>query len=464
MSGKIKTIYECQNCGAQFPKWSGRCLECGQWGSLVADIKDQKKIEEKDLLSKVLMGEISDLSQIKDEDSIRLISGISEIDRVLGGGLVKGSISLLSGEPGVGKSTILAQIADSLLKNNSKLADVLYISGEESASQVKLRLERLKCDLKKFKFIGETNLEKIISSVIKAQPGLLIVDSIQTIYSASLLSEAGGVGQIRMVAIKFMELAKKYNIPVFLIGHVTKDGQVAGPKSLEHIVDVVLYLENDGRGGHYILRSVKNRFGSVNEIGVLEMTGQGFEEVKNPSLSFLESDLSSAFPGSVFSCVIEGRRPFLINVQALVSRTVFGYPQRKSSGFDSNRLQVLSALISKRQKLDLMSHDIILNIVGGFKTNDPALDLAVSLAIISSLKNKYLNKKTIVLGELGLGGELRAISHLDLRLKEAEKMGFTTIILPKMSSIKEEEKLSNTFKKIKFIFVKSLDEALKNLI
>lgn len=464
MSGKIKTIYECQNCGAQFPKWSGRCLECGQWGSLVADIKDQKKIEEKDLLSKVLMGEISDLSQIKDEDSIRLISGISEVDRVLGGGLVKGSISLLSGEPGVGKSTILAQIADSLLKNNSKLADVLYISGEESASQVKLRLERLKCDLKKFKFIGETNLEKIISSVIKAQPGLLIVDSIQTIYSASLLSEAGGVGQIRMVAIKFMELAKKYNIPVFLIGHVTKDGQVAGPKSLEHIVDVVLYLENDGRGGHYILRSVKNRFGSVNEIGVLEMTGQGLEEVKNPSLSFLESDLSSAFSGSVFSCVIEGRRPFLINVQALVSRTVFGYPQRKSSGFDSNRLQVLSALISKRQKLDLMSHDIILNIVGGFKTNDPALDLAVSLAIISSLKNKYLNKKTIVLGELGLGGELRAISHLDLRLKEAEKMGFTTIILPKMSSIKEEEKLSNTFKKIKFIFVKSLDEALKNLI
>lgn len=464
MSGKIKTIYECQNCGAQFPKWSGRCLECGQWGSLVADIKDQKKIEEKDLLSKVLMGEISDLSQIKDEDSIRLISGISEVDRVLGGGLVKGSISLLSGEPGVGKSTILAQIADSLLKNNSKLADVLYISGEESASQVKLRLERLKCDLKKFKFIGETNLEKIISSVIKAQPGLLIVDSIQTIYSASLLSEAGGVGQIRMVAIKFMELAKKYNIPVFLIGHVTKDGQVAGPKSLEHIVDVVLYLENDGRGGHYILRSVKNRFGSVNEIGVLEMTGQGLEEVKNPSLSFLESDLSSAFSGSVFSCVIEGRRPFLINVQALVSRTVFGYPQRKSSGFDSNRLQVLSALISKRQKLDLMSHDIILNIVGGFKTNDPALDLAVSLAIISSLKNKYLNKKTIVLGELGLGGELRAISRLDLRLKEAEKMGFTTIILPKMSSIKEEEKLSNTFKKIKFIFVKSLDEALKNLI
>lgn len=463
MSEKIKTIYECQNCGAQFPKWSGRCLECGQWGTLLADIKDAKKIEEENILSKVGVAGITDLSQVKDSGNIRLSSGISEVDRVLGGGLVMGSINLLSGEPGVGKSTILAQIANSLLKNNQNLSDVLYISGEESASQVKLRLERLKCDLKKFKFIGETNLEKIISTVIKAKPAMLIVDSIQTIYSASILSEAGGVGQIRMVAVKFMELAKKYDIPVFLIGHITKDGQVAGPKSLEHIVDVVLYLENDGRGGHCVLRSVKNRFGSVNEIGVLEMTGLGFAEVKNPSLSFLDADLSLAFPGSVFSCVIEGRRPFLINVQALVSKTVFGYPQRKSSGFDSNRLQVLSVVISKKQKLDLMSQDIILNIVGGFKTNDPALDLAVSLAIISSFLNKELGGKTMVLGELGLGGELRAISHLDMRLKESEKMGFDTVILPDMTATKDREKLISSYKKLKFVFVKSLSEAIKTL-
>jgi len=461
MAEKIKTIYECQNCGAQSSKWNGRCLECGGWGTLVADIKDNKKIEEENMLSKIGLAGITDLSQLKDGGNIRLTSAISEVDRVLGGGLVMGSINLLSGEPGVGKSTILAQIANSLLKNNKNLSDVLYISGEESASQVKLRLERLKCDLKKFKFIGETNLEKIISTVVKSKPSMLIVDSIQTIYSASLLSEAGGVGQIRMVAVKFMELAKKYNIPVFLIGHITKDGQVAGPKSLEHIVDVVLYLENDGRGGHCILRSVKNRFGSVNEIGVLEMTGTGFDEVKNPSLSFLDGDLSLSFPGSVFSCVIEGRRPFLINVQALVSKTVFGYPQRKSSGFDSNRLQVLSAVISKKQKLDLMSQDIILNIVGGFKTSDPALDLAVSLAIISSFLNKELGGKTMVLGELGLGGELRSISHLDMRLKEVEKMGFDTVILPDMALAKDKEKLIAGYKKLNFIFAKSLTDAIK---
>ncbi len=463
MPEKIKTIYECQNCGAQFPKWSGRCLECGQWGTLVADIKDSKKAEEENLLNKIGTAGITDLSQLKNSETIRLVSGISEIDRVLGGGVVAGSINLLSGEPGVGKSTILAQIANSLIKNNNNFNDVLYISGEESASQVRLRLERLKCDLKSFKFIGETNLEKIISTVLKAKPAMLIVDSIQTIYSASILSEAGSVSQIRMVAVKFMELAKKYDIPVFLIGHITKDGQVAGPKSLEHIVDVVLYLENDGRGGHCVLRSVKNRFGSVNEIGVLEMTSLGFEEVKNPSLSFLETDLSLAFPGSVFSCVIEGRRPFLINVQALVSRTIFGYPQRKSSGFDSNRLQVLTAVISKKQKLDLMNQDIILNIVGGFKTNDPALDLAVSLAVISSFLNKELGGKKLVLGELGLGGELRPISHLDMRLKEVEKMGFDTVILPDMASAKDREKLISSYKKLKFVFARSLSEAIKTL-
>lgn len=463
MSEKIKTIYECRHCGAQFPKWSGRCLECGQWGTLQEELKDNRKIEEENLLKKISSAGIIDLSQIKDSGNIRLMSGISEIDRVLGGGLVAGSINLLSGEPGVGKSTILAQIANSLIKNNKNLTDILYISGEESASQIKLRLERLKCDLKSFKFIGETNLEKIISTVVKAKPAMLIVDSIQTIYSASILSEAGSVSQIRMVAVKFMELAKKYDIPVFLIGHITKDGQVAGPKSLEHIVDVVLYLESDGRGGHCILRSIKNRFGSVNEIGVLEMTGTGFDEVKNPSLSFVDGDLSLSFAGSVFSCVIEGRRPFLINVQALVSRTVFGYPQRKSSGFDINRLQVLSAVISKKQKIDLMNQDIILNIVGGFKTNDPALDLGVALAIISSFYNKELSGKTMVLGELGLGGELRPISHLDMRLKEVEKMGFDTVIIPEISSDKDKQKLINNFKKLEFVFAKNLAAAIKGL-
>ena len=462
MAEKIKTIYECQHCGAQFPKWSGRCLECGQWGTLIEDIKDNKKIAD-NIITKISISEVIDLSQAKDIQAIRWKSGISEIDRVLGGGLISGSIILLSGEPGVGKSTLLAQLSDFLVKKNKEFEDVLYISGEESAGQVKLRLERLKCDLAKFKFIGETNLEKIISSAIKLKPAMLIVDSIQTIYSASILSEAGGISQIRAVAIKFMELAKKYNIPVFLIGHITKDGQVAGPKSLEHIVDVVLYLENDGRGGHSVLRSVKNRFGSVNEIGVLEMTGDGFEEVKNPSISFLEGDLSLSFPGSVFSCVMEGNRPFLINIQALVSRTVFGYPQRKASGFDLNRLQVLSAVISKKQKLDLTNQDIILNIVGGFKTSDPALDLAVSMSIISSFLNKEIGKEKAVLGELGLSGEIRSVAYLDMRLREIEKMGFKEVILADIGSDKDRAKITSNFKKLNFIFVKNLSEVIKEV-
>lgn len=461
MADKIKTIYECKNCGAQSPKWSGRCLECGQWGTLSEDIRDSKKEAESDILSKVMSANIVDLENVSNFKADRFKSSISEIDRVLGGGLISGSLILLSGEPGAGKSTLLAQIADKIIKNNKKFSQVLYISGEESAGQVKLRLERLKCDLKSFKFIGETNLEKIISTAVKAKPDFLIVDSIQTIYSALIPGEAGGISQIRTIAIKFMELAKKYDIPVFLIGHITKDGQIAGPKSLEHIVDVVLYLENDGRSAYSVLRSAKNRFGSVNEIGVLEMTGSGFEEVKNPSSIFLDNDLSRFFPGSTFSCVIEGNRPFLINVQALVSKTVFGYPQRKSSGLDLNRLQVLAAVISKKQKIDLMNQDIILNIVGGFKASDPALDLAVCLSIVSSFLNKEILGKLVILGELGLGGELRPVSYLDMRLREAEKMGFSEVLLGDFLTQTEKGRLKEGFKKLNFVFVKNLSEAIE---
>lgn len=463
MISKIKTIFECQNCGAQFPKWSGRCLECGNWGTLVESLSDDKKKNEKTIIDKISSADVINLEDVSNFQSERFRTGVFELDRVLGGGLIQGSLILLSGEPGVGKSTLLAQISDSIVKNNKSFAKVLYISGEESAGQVKLRLERLKCNLKSFNFVSETNLEKIISTAIKNKPDLLIADSIQTIYSSLVPSEAGGVSQIRTIAVKFMELAKKYNIPVFLIGHITKDGQVAGPKSLEHIVDVVLSLENDNRGAYSILRSSKNRFGSVNEIGVLEMTGSGFEEVKNASSVFLDNDLSHSFPGSSFSCVVEGNRPFLINVQALVSRTVFGYPQRKSSGFDLNRLQVLSAVISKKQKLDLTNQDIILNIVGGLRASDPALDLAVSLSIISSYLNQEIIGKMAILGELGLGGELRPISYLDMRLREIEKMGFSDVLLSGSFTETEKEKIKNNFKKLKFIFVKNLSEAIKSV-
>ncbi|MFA5420472.1 MAG: DNA repair protein RadA [Patescibacteria group bacterium] len=462
MAGKVRTVYECSNCGAQFPKWSGRCLECGKWGTLGEEIVDDKKKNETEILSKISSADIIDLENISSAKTERLPSSILEVDRVLGGGLIPGSLILLSGEPGVGKSTLLAQIADKIIKNNKK-ESVLYVSGEESATQVKLRLERLSCNLKYFKFIGETNLEKIISTILKNKPDLLIIDSIQTIYSSLLPSEAGGVSQIRNIAVKFMELAKRYDIPVFLIGHITKDGQIAGPKSLEHIVDVVLNLENDGKSAYSVLRSSKNRFGSVNEIGVFEMTGDGFHEVKNPSSIFLEGDISHFFAGSSFSCVMEGNRPFLINVQALVSRTVFGYPQRKSSGFDLNRLQVLSAVISKKQKIDLSNQDIILNIVGGFKTADTALDLSVCLSVISSFLNKEVSRKIVFLGELGLGGELRPVSYLDSRLREIEKMGFSEVLLGDYLSNTEKDRLKKTFKKLSFVFCKNLGEAILNI-
>ncbi len=420
----LKTIFSCTNCGAQFPKWSGRCLECGSWGTLSAEVSDLKK-EKQSILEKNIGGaDIISLADIKDDPLLRFKSNFLEFDRVLGGGLVPGSLVLLSGEPGIGKSTLVAQIAAA-----TAISGTIYASGEESAVQVKGRLERLKLDLEKFRFISETNVEKIISSVLKAKPTLLIIDSIQTVYSSLVPSEAGSISQIRAATVKFLELAKENNIAIILIGHITKDGQVAGPKSLEHIVDTVLYLEREAGDGYCFLRSTKNRFGSVNELGVLEMTGDGFKEVKNPGSIFIETPIGD-ISGSVITCVMEANRSFLADVQALVSKTVFGYPQRKSSGFDLNRLAVLSAVISKRTKVNLTSQDIILNIAGGLKISDPALDLAVCAAIMSSYFNKNWPRDCLVLGEVGLGGELRPVSKLEARIKEAERLGFKEVVMP----------------------------------
>jgi DNA repair protein RadA/Sms len=400
-------------------------LECGSWGTLGEEIKDKQEDDKKKLVKAIGGADLVDLRQVDTLNLQRLVTGIGEVDRVLGGGIVPGSLILLSGEPGIGKSTLVAQIADALAKNNL----VVYASGEESAAQVKGRLERLGCSLDNLRFIGETNIEKIISSVLKAEPDLVIVDSIQTVYSSLIPSEAGGINQIRGGAVKFMELAKEHDISVILIGHITKDGQVAGPKSLEHIVDTVLYLEAETNNNYCLLRASKNRFGSVNELGILEMTGTGFKPVENPSLVFIDSSHAD-LAGSVIGCVVEGTRPFLVDIQALVSKTVFGYPQRKASGFDLNRLQVLSAVLTKRTKVNLTSQDIILNVVGGLRLNDPALDLAVCAAIMSSNYNKSFDRHTIVLGEVGLGGEIRAVSKIEQRLAEAEKLGFTTAIIP----------------------------------
>jgi len=440
----IKTIFACSNCDAQFPKWSGRCSECGSWGTLSEEIHDKKEDIKKDTISKIGSADLIDLKKVDTLNLKRLTTGISEIDRVLGGGFVPGSLILLSGEPGIGKSTLVAQIADALSKDRL----VIYVSGEESAAQVKGRLERLNCSLDNLRFIGETNIEKIISSVLKAKPDLIIIDSIQTVYSSLIPSEAGSLNQIRAGAVKFLEVAKEHDITVILIGHITKDGQVAGPKSLEHIVDTVLYLEAETNNNYCLLRASKNRFGSINELGILEMTGLGFKEVLNPSLVFIDA-AHVELAGSVIGCVVEGTRPFLVDIQSLVSKTVFGYPQRKTSGFDLNRLQVLSAVLSKRTKINLTSQDIILNVVGGLRLNDPALDLAVCAAIISSGLNKNFDRHTIVLGEVGLGGEIRAVSKIEQRLAEAEKLGFTQAIIPNVD-VKA--------KKIKIIKLKNLAE------
>lgn len=397
-------------------------MECGAWGTLqlrtVAGKGDKAQ-------SSVAPADMINLGQIKSSENERIKTNISEIDRVLGGGIVPGSLVLLSGEPGVGKSTMVAQIIQSLHTEK----DIIYVSGEESAEQIKDRLDRLEVDGRKIKFISETDVDKILAAVEKNIPTLLIVDSIQTVYTSASPGESGSISQIRSSAVRFLENAKNKKIATILIGHITKDGQIAGPKSLEHIVDTVVYLENDNAYDYRILRTSKNRFGSVNELGIFEMTSSGFREIKNPSLIFIENN-SQKITGSVISSVMEGTRPFLVEIQALVTKTVFGYPVRKASGFDLNRLQVLAAVISKRTKANLANQDVILNIVGGLKINDPALDLAVCMSIVSSLLNQVVDKKTIVLGEIGLGGEVRNVSKLEQRLKEAEKLGFNKAIIP----------------------------------
>jgi len=426
MPNKIQNIFVCSNCDAQSSKWSGRCLECGSWGTLQTQTLDQKEINSKRTPS-VSPAEIISLAKIKSGKSERIKTEISELDRVLGGGIMPGSLTLLAGEPGIGKSTIVAQTANAV--SRKKIGEVVYISGEESASQIKSRLERLNCDLEGIKFISETNAEKSIAAIEKLKPILVIVDSIQAVYSFDIAAEAGGLNQIRAAAVKFLQLAKEKDIAVILIGHITKDGQVAGPKSLEHIVDTVIYLEAEASSNYRILRATKNRFGSINELGIFEMTASGFKEITNPSAIFIEAG-DQKISGSVLSCIMEGTRPFLVEIQALVTKTIFGYPQRKASGFDLNRLSVLASVLTKRAKINLTNQDIILNIVGGLKINDPSLDLAVCLAIASGLLNQVIDRKTLVLGEVGLGGEVRNVSRLEQRLSEAARMGFSKAIIP----------------------------------
>ncbi len=443
----VKTLYSCTRCDAQSPKWQGRCSECGAWGTLTLGVAEEKSNNPKSNIAPAEVVRLSDVNT--DENFRRLPSGTEEIDRVFGGGIVTGSLTLLSGEPGIGKSTLVAQIADALAKKNT----IIYTSGEESLGQVKLRLERLNCKLENFNFINSTDIEKILSAVEAKSPDLVIIDSIQTVQTSLVPQEAGSLNQIRAIAVRCLEVAKRRNIAFILIGHVTKDGNIAGPKSLEHLVDTVLYLEQETARGYQLLRASKNRFGSTNELGVFEMTNTGFKPIANPSAIFLDETISAA-GGSATSCIMEGTRPFLVEVQALVTKTVFGYPQRKSSGFDLNRLQVLAAVINKRTKFNLTTQDIILNLVGGLRITDPGLDLAVSAAIISSFLDKPLPRNVLILGEVGLGGEIRPVSHMNLRIKEASKLGFKKIITPR---------LEQGVKGLAVITVKNLDEAISAL-
>lgn len=459
---KISTIHVCSNCNAQSLKWSGRCLECGAWGSLQTQTVDQRDVNYRlggrsEKITNISPAKVISLDKIKAGEKPRVKTGLAEIDRVLGGGLVPSSVILLAGEPGIGKSTIVAQMAQGVgasKRSGATAPVVVYVSGEESGEQIKSRLERIKVNSENIKFVGETNVEKILATAEEVNPSLLIIDSIQTVYTSLLDSEAGSLNQIRASAVMFLEIAKKKDLIIILIGHITKDGQVAGPKSLEHIVDTVIYLESETTHNYRLLRAAKNRFGSVNELGIFAMTGAGFKEIKNPSAVFIETS-EDKITGSVISCIIEGTRPFLVEIQALVTKTVFGYPQRRVSGFDLNRLQVLTAVLTKRAKVNLTNQDVILNVVGGLRINDPALDLAVCLAIASSLLNQVVDRETITLGEVGLGGEVRSVVRLEPRLAAAEKLGFKEALVP--------DRQIKT-RKIKLIKIKNLSDIVKRLI
>lgn len=439
------SLYICSNCDAQSPKWVGRCLECGAWGTLSQGTAEEKKKQ----TNHAAPADVIPFSQISRDEVPRRSTGIAEVDQVLGGGIVPGSLILLGGEPGIGKSTILAEIAMKMKTGSGTMhtdRPVIYCSGEESAQQVKMRFDRLKTGSGSISskilpdtvfddsllFIGETNCEKICSALRHHKPALAIVDSIQTIASSDVPSEAGSIAQVRACTVKLLEVAKQENIPIIVTGHVTKDGGVAGPKTLEHLVDTVLYLEGDASQYFRLLKTVKNRFGSTNEIGVFEMTGAGLIEVTNPSELFLSSEQEHA-AGTATTCVVEGSRAFLVPIQALTSKTYFGYPQRKAIGVDANRLGLLVAVLSKRLGVNLGDQDIHVNVVGGLKINEPAADLAVCASILSSYKNKPLEKGVVIFGEVGLTGEVRSVSHTEKRLKEAEKLGFKLAYIPKQA-------------------------------
>ena len=419
---KSTTQFICQSCGATTSKWSGKCMSCGSWDSLVESV--QQKMSGNKITDLPSAVSVEKISEIKSSKTPRITTGSEEVDTVLGGGIVPGSLILLAGDPGIGKSTLVLQLAGDVSKN----CRVLYISGEESANQVRLRSERIKGLNENFEFLASTDLDQVLAQTFTGDYDLIIVDSIQTMASKSVASSAGTVSQITNGANALMQAAKSTHTAMIIIGHVTKEGNLAGPKLLEHLVDTVLHLEGEKFGGVKFLRSVKNRFGSTNEVGVLEMTDSGLKPLANPSGLLLEE--RSPSPGSVVFATMEGTRPLLVEVQALVSPSVFGYPKRAAVGVDINRLGLLAAVMTKRGGINLSTSDIYVNIVGGLKISEPAVDLAIILSLASASKNIILDSSMVVFGEVGLSGEIRSVNSADRRLKEARKLGFTKAIVP----------------------------------
>lgn len=453
---KIKTSYICSECGFESPKWYGKCPSCGEWNTLNEELNSQQtKNSFSNSFSTV--NQVLALDDICGENDERIPTKIEEFDRVLGGGIVKGSLVLLSGDPGIGKSTILLQICQNL---GSKGHKILYVSGEESANQIKLRAVRIGVTTKNLFILSQTDLATIVECIKAEKPDIVIIDSIQTMVYEQVNSSAGSITQVRECTNVFMHTAKGLGIPIFIVGHVNKDGAIAGPKVLEHIVDTVLYFEGERNYSYRILRGVKNRFGSTNEICVFEMTADGLKEVLNPSLMMISGRPKNT-SGTCVACVMEGTRPILAEVQGLVCATGFGTPRRMSTGFDYNRMSMLLAVLEKRAGYFFNNMDAYVNVVGGLKLDEPAADLTVALALVSSLKDKAVDDKTIAFGEVGLAGEIRAVNNCEQRISEAKRLGFERCIIPFHNYKSITNSLKSTFD---IIPVRNIREAFSALV
>lgn len=448
---KAKTVFVCSECGNESPKWLGKCPACNSWNTFY-----EQKIEkytDANKAEKRINNTPKPLNTYIGQESDRTSTGFGELDRVLGGGLVKGSLILLGGEPGIGKSTLILQLCEKVQGEGK----VLYISGEESAEQIKLRADRLKIKNEDILFLGETDIDVVNNAIIETMPKLVIIDSIQTMYSDEISAAAGSVSQVREITAQIMRICKSRQITTIIIGHVTKDGNIAGPRVLEHMVDTVLYLEGERYNTYRILRGVKNRFGSTNEIGMFEMKEEGMCEILNPS-EILISEREDNPSGSCIVTSMEGTRPVLVEIQSLTTQSVFGIPKRTANGFDYNRLAVLIAVLEKRANLMLGSQDVYLNVVGGMKISEPAIDLGIMMAVTSSFKNIPIPKDVVVMGEVGLTGEVRRINLIEKRLKEIEKLGFKKCIIPENNKkgLKDEYKLD-------IIGVQNIGDAMRKL-